>query len=123
MSKKILIADDDTSVIETLSSVLEDTGYKVIVAKDGIETLQQAFVGRPDLILLDIMMPASSGVTVYHKIKQSVVTESVPVIFITALTLPQVKESLPDVDPAIVFTKPWDPDELLAAIKKALGNN
>ena len=74
---KILIADDETHIRELLLTTLSDTGYKILTAKDGEEALKIAREEKPDLILLDIIMPKMNGYDVCEKIKSSPETKSI----------------------------------------------
>ena len=84
MAKKILIAEDETSLLEILKNRVEQLGFKVVTARDGEETLQKYAEEKPDLILLDILMPKINGFEVLEelKIKQK---SPVPVIILTNL--------------------------------------
>jgi len=84
MAKKILIAEDETSLLEILKNRVEQLGFKVVTARDGEETLQKYAEEKPDLILLDILMPKINGFEVLEelKVKQK---SPVPVIILTNL--------------------------------------
>lgn len=120
--KKVLIIDDEKTVIDLLSMMLSKKGYMIYSAIDGAQAIQQAFQIKPDLIILDMMMPAGSGSSVYGRLKQSILTQRIPVIFLTAMTLDKVKELIPDIDEQRVFPKPWTSTELLPVIDAILGN-
>lgn len=79
---KILIAEDDTNIRLGLNDLLEDEGYETILAANGLEALKQFEHGKPDFVLLDIMMPQKDGYAVCREIRQQ--NESIPVIFISA---------------------------------------
>ncbi len=83
MSKKILVVDDEKDIVEMLKYNLQKEGYKVISAYNGKEALERA-QQRPDLILLDIMMPVMDGFQTLKALKQNKDTESIPVLFLTA---------------------------------------
>jgi two-component system, NtrC family, nitrogen regulation response regulator NtrX len=70
MKQKILIVDDEVSILQSLSGILEDEGYEVILAASGEEGLQRAKKDQPDLIILDIWMPGTDGITVLDEIKK-----------------------------------------------------
>ena len=70
MKQKILIVDDEVSILQSLSGILEDEGYEVIVAACGEEGLERAKKDQPDLIILDIWMPGTDGITVLEEIKK-----------------------------------------------------
>ena len=83
MPKKILVVDDEKDIVELLKYNLQKEGYKVITAYNGKEALERA-QQRPDLILLDIMMPVMDGLQTLKALKQDKATESIPVLFLTA---------------------------------------
>ena len=82
--KKILIVDDDTDAVAALESILEDRGYRVIAAADGETGLKEAHRIRPDLIILDIMMPGMDGYQVCEAIKSDAGLKHTPIIMVTA---------------------------------------
>ena len=120
--KKILIVDDEKMVVQVLRAVLEDRGYSVLVAMDGVQAIMQATKNRPDLIILDIMMPAGGGITVYNRLKQSVDTQNIPVIFLTAMPPQNIEDQLPANENVIVYKKPWKQKTLLSLIEKVLAH-
>ena len=83
MAKKILVVDDEKDIVEMLKYNLQKEGYKVSTAYNGKEALERA-QQRPDLILLDIMMPEIDGFQVLKSLKQNTNTRSIPVLFLTA---------------------------------------
>lgn len=89
--KKILIVEDDKSLREMYQLRLSINGYDVIEAKDGEEGLDMAIKERPDLIMLDIMMPKMSGMDVLDIIKSTPETKNIPVILLTALNEDSVR--------------------------------
>src|SRR5271165_1606821 len=82
---RVLIADDDPQGVELLEAYLSDSDYEIQTAADGEETLAKVTAWRPDLILLDIMMPKISGFEVCKRLRADPATRSVGVIMITAL--------------------------------------
>jgi len=82
-SKKILIVEDDFSLNEALQEVLEEEGFFVLSAKNGVVGLKQAFAEHPDLILLDIIMPKMNGMTMLRKLREDKWGRDVPVIMLT----------------------------------------
>ena len=116
----ILIVDDTPKNIQLLGTVLKETGYRVIVATNGNSALSILEKTKPDLILLDVMMPELSGFDTITKIKENEDTKNIPVIFLTAKTEPDdVLEGfkLGAVD---YITKPFHANELLARVKTHL---
>jgi two-component system phosphate regulon response regulator PhoB len=80
----ILVADDDEDLLQALDFTLSQNGYNVIQAKDGAETIVEALESRPDLILLDIMMPDLDGFTACRELKNREDTKRIPIIMLTA---------------------------------------
>jgi CheY-like chemotaxis protein len=115
--KSILVVDDEKDVRDFLADLLEDEGYSVRQAADGVEAMDMIKNGRPDLILLDLLMPRETGTDLYRKIHRRKEFESVPVIVISGLPgrYVAVSKSVP------VFDKPIDEHGLLAAIRKTIG--
>ena len=81
---RILIVDDDPDIVNTLSSILRARSYLVSTASGGVEGLEKAKVERPDLILLEVMMPDMDGYDVCTKLRSNRTTRSTPVIMISA---------------------------------------
>ncbi|MBN1621394.1 MAG: response regulator [Endomicrobiales bacterium] len=99
MSKKVLIVDDEKDVLIILTDALSKEGYEIITASDGMEALEKVSSEKPDVILLDIMMPKLDGHSVNLKLKENPKTANIPVIVITAYghlkKLLEVREELP----------------------------
>lgn len=119
--KKILIVEDDQNIAKALAIRLKSAGYEVTVASDAVTGVAAALKIQPDLALLDISVPAGSGFTVADKIQELVVTAT-PIIFLTASKQPGLRQQAQNLGAAGFFEKPYDADELLAAIESALGN-
>jgi two-component system alkaline phosphatase synthesis response regulator PhoP len=83
--KKILLIDDDLTLSEMYDERLKAAGYRVAVVHDGQSGLEQAKAGKPDLILLDIMLPKMNGLDVLQQLKSDEETSATPVILLTAL--------------------------------------
>lgn len=83
--KSILIVDDEYAILETLEMVLLDAGYAVVTAVNGEEALRTAFKIRPDLILLDVMMPILDGFEVLLMLRARLGTKNVPVVMISGI--------------------------------------
>ena len=90
-AKKILVIDDDQMLLKLLSSELEKIGFVVDVALDGEEGLRKVRDVRPDVILLDIVLPKLDGMSMLKKLKQDPQTASIPVVMLTNL---QTNESV-----------------------------
>ncbi|MDJ1173714.1 hybrid sensor histidine kinase/response regulator [Roseofilum capinflatum] len=110
----ILIVDDNPTNIKVLFSFLKESGFKVLVAKDGESTLEKLQEITPDLILLDVMMPGIDGFETCRRIKASPQTQDIPVIFMTALSDTVDKVKGLKIGAVDYITKPFQQDEVLA---------
>ena len=121
MAKKILVADDEPDVVKVLSMRLKAHNYEVIAAFDGLQAVKEAYKEKPDLILLDIMMPLGDGYTVFENLKRSAQIRLIPVIFISALPPRQVQQKVEELGAQGFISKPFDSKALIAEVKKILG--
>ena len=118
--KRILVVDDERDFVEMIKFRLEANGYEVIAAFDGIQGMMVAKREKPDLIILDVMMPAGGGYLVCERLKLSSFTWSIPVIFLTAKSRPEDEAKAYEVGAKYYLTKPYEPEVLLDTIKRAL---
>lgn len=116
----ILIVDDTLLNLRLLSHVLENGGYKHIKAQNGKEAIELAESKKPDLILMDIMMPGMDGFEAVHKIKSKDGLEDIPVIFLSALTETDDKVQAFQYGGVDYITKPFQKEETLARINTHL---
>jgi DNA-binding response OmpR family regulator len=119
--KTILIIEDDASIVAALEIRCKAAGYSTLAAGDASSGLGQAVLHRPDLILLDISMPAGDGLQLASRLKSLPETSQIPFIFVTASKDPGLRQKVMDLGAAGLFEKPYDADELLAVVGHALG--
>lgn len=108
----ILIVDDNPEIISLLEGHFEMRGYRVVTALDGREALGKVYQEKPDLIVLDIMMPTLSGYEICRTLKSNPETKSIPVVFLTARDEPKDVERGFDVEADGYVVKPFEPREL-----------
>jgi DNA-binding response OmpR family regulator len=118
--KRILIVDDERDIVKALTIRLRGAGYEVVTAFDGAQGIFMAHKENPDLVILDIRMPAGNGFSVAEKLKQSTNTLAIPVIFLTGSPERNSEEKAMALGVRFYVKKPYDPEELLDAIKRAL---
>jgi len=118
--KKILIVDDERDIVKVLVIRLESSGYEVISAFDGAQGVFMAHKENPDLIILDIRMPAGDGFSVAERLKRSSHTWTIPIIFLTGSPEREAEGRAMDLGARFFIKKPYDPEELLDAVKRAL---
>ncbi len=116
--KKILLIDDEEELVSSLSEVLEENGYKVIIATNGMEAIKKAKEERPDLILLDIMMPKMDGYEVLRQLKTSAEAWAISVIMVTARSDSGSILKTQDSRAADYIIKPFDVSEVLSSIQR-----
>jgi CheY-like chemotaxis protein len=150
MPKNVLIIDDDQANVKYLSALLRENGFQPHAAADGAQGLQAAATLRPDLIVLDVMMPRKSGYAVFGELKRDPALQAIPVIMLTAVqevldvemagesksdTLGELKDpfremlsrmteahrAAGEVRPERFLDKPIEPEAFLAAVQQLIG--
>jgi signal transduction histidine kinase len=116
MPEKILIVDDTPANLSVLADTLSEAGYQLMVAEDGEDALAQTTHSRPDLILLDVMMPGLDGFETCARLKAAPATRDIPVIFMTALHETAEKVRAFQAGAVDYITKPIQHEEALARI-------
>ena len=121
MSKRrILVVDDDPDIVETVEFFLSNSDYQVFVAKNGKEALAQTKTKRPDLVLLDMMMPEMNGLEACRKLKGNPNTNPIPIIMLTALEKKQDVVDAIDAGANAYIVKPFNLLDLLERIEKII---
>ncbi len=151
MAKNVLIVDDDQGGVKYLATVLRENGYVPHWAYDGKEGLEKLKETKPDLLILDVMMPKKTGFVLFKQIKKDEALKDIPIIMLTAVsqvaevdmkeeggddTFSEVKGAFADklgsmiqtyrisgeVKPDIFLDKPIEPDTLIDAVQKLIGD-
>ena len=117
MDQPILVVDDEQDIINFLSRLLTDNGYRVVTAENGVEALEVLERELPRLILLDLQMPHETGTGLFRKLRKNDRLAQIPVIVISGLAGRNVAVSK-DVP---VLDKPIDEEQLLQEVQRALG--
>lgn len=117
----VLVVDDEPDVCTYLSTLLQDNGYRTVVAKDGAQALEAVKKSPPDLITLDVTMPEMSGVKFYREIKESPAWSKIPVVMVTGVSndfehFISTRRQVPP--PEGYLHKPVDRAQVLALAKK-----
>lgn len=120
MPKKILIADDDAALVKMVSARLLQKGYKVVTAFDAIQVQSVALAENPDLILLDVKMPAGTGRNALVTLKASTRTFSIPVIVMTAYPDEEIRKFADEEGAVDFIQKPFKIEDLLSSIERIL---
>jgi twitching motility two-component system response regulator PilH len=120
MPKKILVVDDSPTELRLIESALEGRGYELETAMDGEEALDKILAGRPDLVLLDVVMPKQNGFQVCRQIKRSPLTGGTKIIMITAKSQETDRFWAMKQGADEYLTKPFSTEELLERIGRVL---
>jgi len=118
--KRILIVDDERDIVKALVIRLRSKGYETAVAFDGAQGMFMAHKEKPNLIILDIRMPAGDGFSVAEKLRESKSTHRIPIIFLTGSPELNAEERAMELGARFYIRKPYDPEELLDAVRRAL---
>ncbi|MBI3158528.1 MAG: response regulator [Chloroflexi bacterium] len=120
MQGKILIVDDDIDTLQLVGTMLERQGFKIVAANNGQQAIQKASDEKPDLIILDVMMPGMDGYEVTRKLRAMEHTAFIPIILFTAKT--QVDDKVTGFESGAddYLTKPTHPTELIARVRSIL---
>jgi len=121
MPKKILLVDDDPGVHFIATPILTKQGYDVVSAKTGEQGLQLALNQRPDLIILDVIMPGIKGRELCLKMKSYEVLKNIPVVFLTAKDSDDDIKAELDAGAVTHLTKPIEASQLTSVVKGILG--
>ena len=149
MAKQVLVVDDDQTTVKYLCVVLSDHGYEPVPAYDGSEGLQKVKQAKPDLIVLDVMMPKKSGFVLFRQLKKDERYEDIPILMLTGVSgileeqeshkeeiserpYDSLREALRNkirelrqeglVRPEMFMDKPVDPDTFIAKVQQLIGS-
>ncbi len=118
--KKIFYAEDSDSLIKLMTYKLQNEGYDVIVFPNGEEVYEKVVSEKPDLVILDLMMPIKDGLTVLKEIKSNPETATIPVIMLTTNAEEETILNALEIGAEEYITKPFSTAVLLAKIKKII---
>ncbi len=128
MTHKILVVDDDPDIIEAVTMILEAKGYETIKARNGIEGLQKLEGGKPDLIILDLLMPKMDGFTMFKNLQEPKWSKykDIPILILTSVREEASRrryelETGKELNVDDYLEKPFSPDILLERINNLLG--
>jgi len=117
--KIVLVIDDDPMMIEMVKDFLESYGYHVIPARTGQEALAKAEISKPDVLILDVMMPGMAGYETCRSLKQDARLSGVPVIMFTAGTDPKFNQRAFEAGADFCLSKPFEMDRFLNMVRMA----
>jgi chemosensory pili system protein ChpA (sensor histidine kinase/response regulator) len=119
----VMVVDDSLTVRKVTQRLLEREGYRVLLAKDGVDALEQMQATRPDLMLVDIEMPRMDGLDLTRNVRGNEATRAIPIVMITSRTADKHRNMALELGVDAYFGKPYQEDVLLAAVAGLLGRS
>jgi len=119
-ARRVLVVDDEIDLAKAIGLRLAHHGYRVEFAHDGATAMMRTVQTKPDLIVLDIRMPAGDGLTICRRLKGKPDTWDIPIIILTAHVNDQVKREARLSGVKFILQKPYSPKQLMACIEEAL---
>ena len=119
--KKILIVEDENLQLTILARRLKTAGFEVIAARDGLSAISTARKEQPDLILLDLGLPAGDGFVVLQRLQMLINTGTIPIVVVSSRNPKEVRDAVIKAGAIAYFQKPADLDALLQSINSTLG--
>jgi DNA-binding response OmpR family regulator len=121
MTKRILIADDEPHMLRVTELSLKKGGFEILLARNGREAVTRTLSEKPDLIVLDVMMPELDGFGALQELKATPAVANIPVIMLTARGQAVAREEAVRSGAALYLTKPFSPSQLLTEAKRIMG--
>jgi two-component system chemotaxis response regulator CheY len=121
VSKTILSVDDSASIRQSIKLTLQGAGYQVVEAADGREGLAKAQAGGIHMVLTDLNMPNMDGISMIRELRTLPVGKGLPIVFLTTESDPGKKNEARAAGATAWIVKPFQPEQLLAVVKKVLG--
>jgi DNA-binding response OmpR family regulator len=120
---RILAVDDEPHILRLVSFALSSKGFDVLEASDGLSAIEVAVAELPDLILLDVMMPALDGYEACRRLKANPVTAHIPVVMLSAKSQQAERSTGIDCGATDYICKPFTPKDLVSEVQRVLGEN
>ena len=118
MTKRVLLAEDEPNIVESLTFLLERAGFEVGVETDGRQALESVLANVPDVLVLDVMLPELDGYEILRRLRADQRAESLPVLMLTAKGQREDRETALECGADLFITKPFANAELVAAVER-----
>ena len=122
MAKRVLLAEDEPNIAESLAFLLERAGFTVEVAPDGRGALESALAAMPDLMILDVMLPGLAGLSVLKELRADNRTQTLPIIMLTAKGQQEDRDAAVAAGANLFITKPFANRELVGAVQALIAD-
>jgi len=120
VAKTILVVDDSSAVRESVAFTLEQAGYQVVQAHDGMDGVAKAEASKPDMIITDVNMPNLDGIGLVRKVRENPANKFLPIIILTTEAQKTKMDEGKEAGATGWIVKPFDADKLLAVVKKVM---
>ncbi len=121
--KKILIIEDEFDIAKVLALRLKNAGYEIMFAKDAVQGIEFVHKTNPDLVILDLMLPAGNGLAVLESMRKSTYHCFTPVVVLTGSKDEKIKQKAIEEGVDVFLEKPYEPNTLLESVKNLLSPN
>lgn len=121
--KRLLLADDDKQMVTVLADLLESKGFEILTAFEGVRVVEMCLKRSPDLIVLDLKMPAGTGQTILQLLKNTTQTKNIPILVLTGVEDKGIEGKLKEMGAAGYIKKPYDSKNIVELIRSLLLNN
>lgn len=118
MAKRVLLAEDEPNIVESLTFLLERAGFQVEVQSDGRQVVSAAKADTPDVLILDVMLPGLDGYEILRQLRADQRSEGLPVLMLTAKGQREDRETALERGADLFMTKPFANSEIVAAVKE-----
>ena len=119
--KRILIVEDDLEMAKMLSEIFLSAGYKTHATHDVMTGVKEAYDFRPDLIILDLMLPGGGGASFLNHLERSTHTQRIPIVVLTGMHDEETKKKILALGVKAYFEKPYSVENLLSEVKRITG--
>lgn len=119
--KKVMVIDDEPAIHKLLQTILEHEGFQIMGMEERKKARETVTRSRPDVIILDIMMPEVDGFQILKMLKEDEDTRDIPVLVLTVRSLPEDREKAISLGVDLYMTKPFQPSELVEAVRSLAG--
>ncbi len=118
MSKRVLLAEDELNIVESLSYLLERTGYSIAVETDGRKALETALRDTPDVLILDVMLPGLDSYEILRRLRADSRTVALPILILTAKGQAEDRQTAFALGADLFITKPFSNSDITDAVKQ-----
>lgn len=122
MGKRVLVIDDEPAIHRLVQIILEQEGFQVEGMEERAEARRSVKQGKPDVIILDLMMPEVDGFEILRMLKEDTETKDIPVIILTVRILGEDREKALSMGADLYMTKPFEPAQLVEAVRSLTGS-